>query len=216
MEDFTAFVKASKAAKALEIQNLATEQTGFVASRLNRDNFWNLMFAFMFFIALASGFIIPQPFGGVMYWIFVIGAIVLVKFNSYITFDKEKLEFTTSQGLKIKKYGVMFIGLLLVSTALAVGIIALFPDVDLKDSVLLKLLLSFFWAFFPSLYCILRNFPIAVYFKKEAWIGDGSKHSYRSGAYKGHESNRTFSKRNTRDIIGSPAYRYMSCNIHNR
>jgi hypothetical protein len=212
MEDFTEFAEARKAAKHQTIQSSATEKTAFIASRLNRDNFWNLMFAFMFFIALASGFIIPQPFGGLMYWIFAIGAIVLVKFNSYITFDKEKLEFTTGQGLKIKKYGVMFIGLLLVSTALAVGIMALFPDVDLKDSVLLKLLLSFFWAFFPSLYCILRNFPIAVYFKKEAWIVDSSNNSYRPGRHNTHSNPSLSLDRLRNDPINS----WNSTNIYYR
>ena len=44
MEDFTEFAESHKAAKALEIQSVATEQTGFIASRLNRDNFWNLVF----------------------------------------------------------------------------------------------------------------------------------------------------------------------------
>jgi len=155
-------------------------KVGFIKARMNKDNFWNLMFALMFFIGLTFGFIVPQPLGGIMFWIFTIGAILLVKYNSHLTFDKEKLEFTTSQDFKIKKYGVMFIGLLLVSAALATGIISLFSDVNLKNSLLSEFFLTFFWAFFPSLYCILRNFPIAVYFKKEAWIGDGSKNSYRS------------------------------------
>jgi hypothetical protein len=217
MEDFTEFAEARKAAKHQTIQSSATEQTGFIASRLNRDNFWNLMFAFMLFLGWSALLAAPQSFGSIIFWLSFIGAVVLVKHNSYLIFDKKKLEFTTSSGAKIKKSGLLFI-ILIVASFIVSGILGMTitGTENIEDSFFTQILIALLAALIPSLYCILRNFPIAVYFKKEAWIGDGSNNSYRPGGYKGHESNRTFSKRNTRDIIGSPAYRYMSCNIHNR
>ena len=44
MADLTTFTESEKQSKALTIQNSATEKTGFIAARLNRDNFWNLNF----------------------------------------------------------------------------------------------------------------------------------------------------------------------------
>ena len=44
MKDFTTFCKIEKLNKAIELQNSANKQTGFIASRLNKDNFWNVVF----------------------------------------------------------------------------------------------------------------------------------------------------------------------------
>ena len=145
----------------------------FINNRLNKDNFWNVMFFATFFAGLLLGNMIPQPFGGIVFWLSPVAAVFLVKHNTQLTFDKKTLEFTTSQGNKVQKAGLMFFWLLFASFFLSAGLTGLISKTtDIN-------LFFFFFTLFPALYCILRNFPIAVYFKKEAWVGNGAK-SYSS------------------------------------
>ena len=76
--------------------------------------------------------------------------------------------------------------------------------------------LAFFWAFFPSLYCILRNFPIAVYFKKEAWITEGGTESYSSSEdWRNSQHHLSNTHSNIQEsILTSPRYISHSCNIY--
>lgn len=70
----------------------------FITARLNKDNFWNVMFFLLFFISLLLGYSVPQPVGSILALLLLTGAIVLVRINCPLTFDKDKLEFTTSSG----------------------------------------------------------------------------------------------------------------------
>lgn len=185
----------------------------FIKARMNKDNFWNLMF----FIVMVSGVGLAFATGiMILSWFTIAGSIWLVKRNSNIAFNKDKLEFIINNNKNLKAAG----GELIILTFLSFGLITIIglilDGLKINGSPLILATMTSLLVLIPVLYCILRNFPIAVYFKKEAWIDYGSKSSYRFGGYKEHEYNRTFSKRNTRDIIGNPAYRYMSCNIHYR
>lgn len=212
MEDFATFCKTEKHNKAIELQNSANKQTGFIASRLNRDNFWNVVFGFILFIALASGFIIPQPFGSMMFWLAFISAVVLTKHNSHLTFDKEKLEFTTSKGIKIRKSGLAFFWLLFTSALIAGAIVAIFPMANLKHSLLFQILFTFLFGIFPSLYCIIRNFPISVYFHKNAWYVEGANtHSSNSRHHKHSKPLLSLSR-----LRNSPINSWHSTNIYRR
>jgi len=189
----------------------------FIKERLNKDNFWNLMFFLAFFIELSLGYITPQPFGGIIFWFAIIGAILLVKYNSHLIFDKEKSEFTTSEGNKIQKAGLLFIWLLIISFFLSAGIVGLITEwVSIKSSLLEQLLFAFFFTLLPPLYCIIKNFPIAVYFKKEAWIGNGTKETYSASGKWRDNSNHNFDTRsnNQESMLTSPRYSGLSCNIH--
>lgn len=189
----------------------------FIKARLNKDNFWNLMFFLTFFIELSIGYATPQPFGGVIFWFAIIVAILLIKHNSHLTFDKEKLEFTTSQGNKIQKAGLLFIWLLIISFFLSAGIVGLITEwFSIKHLLLEQFLFAFFFTLLPSLYCIIRNFPIAVYFKKEAWVGDGTIQAHNFSEHNRNNSHHLSDiHSNSREsLITSPRYRYLSCNIH--
>lgn len=192
----------------------------FIKVRLNKDNFWNTMFFLMFFVGLAFGFIIPQPFGGIMFWLSIVGAILLVKRNSHLTFDKEKLEFITSQGTKIQKAGLMFIWLIIISFFLSAGIVGFIAEwVNAANLLLEQILFAFFFTFLPSLYCILRNFPIAIYFKKEAWTTDDTKESYNSNSYwrnNPHHASSMNSYTQQESMLTSPRYAGLSCNTYHR
>ena len=181
----------------------------FINARINKDNFWNLIFATLLFVGISLGFMIKQPFGWIICFIMTTAAIALVKYNCHLTFDKEKIEFTTSQGLKIQKAGVLFIWLFIISFFLAGGVVNLISEAaNIEYTYLITTLFSFFFSLFPSLYCILRNFPISVYFKKEAWIGNGQG-SYGSVGSDGISSNNLFND-STRNSI---SYDYLPNNI---
>lgn len=175
MEDFATFCKTEKHNKAIELQSSVTTQTGFIASRLNRDNFWNVVFAFLLFLAWTAGLVIPQPFGGIIFWLTLPGAILLLKCTSYLTFDKEKLEFTTSSGTKMRKGGLFVIPLFIISFFLSAGISGVITGwANISSSIIELLLFTLIFSLLPSLYCILRNFPISVYFHKNAWYVEGT------------------------------------------
>jgi hypothetical protein len=183
MEDFSTFCKTEAHNKAIKLQNAAKPQTGFIASRLNKDNFWNLVFALLLFLAWTAGLIIPQPLGGIIFWLTFPCAVLLIKYTSVLTFDKEQLKFTTSQGRQIQKLGVSFIFLLITSFFLSAGIAGVINEwVNMTSTTSGQLLFALLFSFCPSLYCILRNFPISVYFKKEAWITDQNGSSYPSSS----------------------------------
>lgn len=142
----------------------------FINARLNKDNLFNVLFFLLFFMSLALGYIVPQPLGVILALVMFASAVILVKVGSPLTFDKETMEFTTNLGKKTKNSGVGFIFLLLISLFLAGGAMTLIAELaNIDSAIAIKLLFSFFFGAFPSLYCIIKNLPIAIYFKKEAW-----------------------------------------------
>jgi hypothetical protein len=74
---------------------------------------------------------------------------------------------------------------------------------NVKDSPFILGMMMSLFAFIPVLYCIIRNLPIAVYFKKEAWID-----------YSGKVCSDSFSDNSRRT---NPHYSHLPYNIwHNR
>ena len=142
----------------------------FINARLNKDNLFNALFFLLFFMSLALGYIVPQPLGVILALVMFASAVILVKVGSPLTFDKEKMEFTTSLGKKTKHIGLGFFFLVVASAFLgAVIATPICEGFNITGGVFEHLIISFFTALFAGLYCIIRNLPIAVYFKKEAW-----------------------------------------------
>lgn len=95
MQDFTK-LESQKLPATFDLNNF---NKGFIRSRMNKDNFWNLMF----FVGLNFGFgisylIISLAENGkypisasMVFWLTILGVPYLVKRNSGITFDQEKL-----------------------------------------------------------------------------------------------------------------------------
>ena len=173
MQDFTKPFKLKNEVKQLELNIPNQPKTGFIASRMNKHNFWNLVYFVGMFIGFASAALIDkQPISGIIGWTTLIGIPYLVKRNSNITFDKLEQGapmFIINGNKRVNATGIGFIALL-VTSFLITAIIR-------TESKLTFFL--FFW-FVPALYCILRNLPIAVYFKKEAWVGDGTVSSCKN------------------------------------
>ena len=209
MQDFTKPFKLKNEVKQLELNIPNQPKKGFIASRMNKDNFWNLMYWLGMFLGFGSASFIAQPISGIICWIAIIGMPYLVKRNTDITFDKMEQGvpmFIVNGNKRVNATGIGFVGLLVVSFFIAVLITRV-------DSIPVFFLVLWFT---PALYCILRNIPIAVYFKKEAWVGDSkAPHgSSSSGSY--YSSNQYFFDRNRSDIVHDHTYRHLSFNIYNR
>ena len=178
----------------------------FINARMNKDNFWNLMF----FATLAGGVGIAFATNiMILSWFAIAGSIWIAKRNSSIIFDKDKLEFVINEKKRIKAWGGEFI-ILLFSSFGAVAIIGFILDgLKIDDSSLILAIMMSLLVFLPVLYCILRNLPIGVYFKKEAWIGNG-KTSCRAINSDNNFANNAFndSKRTSMN------YDYLSDNMY--
>jgi len=210
MQDFTKPFKLKNEVKQLELNIPNQPKTGFIASRMNKDNFWNLMFWLGMFLGFSSAaFIDKQPISGILGVVTLFGVPYLVKRNTDVTFDKMEQGtpmFIVNGNKRVNATGIGFVGLLVVSL----------PITAVLTGAKSKLAILFVFWFIPALYCILRNLPIAVYFKKEAWVGHGtaSYGSSSSGGY--YSSNQYFFDRNRSDIVHDHTYRHLSCNIYNR
>lgn len=142
----------------------------FINNRLNKDNFWNVMF----FATLVGG--VGIAFATkimILSWFAIAGSIWIVKSNSSIVFDKEKLEFIINGSKRAKASGAEFIMLMFASFGVIAIIGFILDGLKIDDSPLLLAAMMSLLVLLPVLYCIFRNLPISVYFKKEAWIGNG-------------------------------------------
>jgi hypothetical protein len=168
MQDFTKPFKMENEAKQLELNIPNQPKTGFIASRMNKDNFWNLVFFTVMFLWFIMKDIIEQrPLRDIICLGLIIGIMYLVKRNSNIVFDKLEHNspiFIINGNKRINATGIGFVTLFVVSIPITAVI------TGAESNVTMSLV---FWSV-PVLYCILRNIPIAVYFKKEAWISDGT------------------------------------------
>lgn len=222
MQDFTKPFKLKNEVKQLELNIPNQPKAGFIASRMNKDNFWNLVYFVGMFSGISIAFITKFM---ILSWITIIGFIWLVKRNADVTFDKMEQGapmFIINGNKRVNATGIGFVGLLIVSFGLVVGLLALIEFIvanilKIGDTPILLEIMSMSLLFsLPALYCILRNLPIAVYFKKEAWVGDGTA-SYGSSSSSGYySSNQYFFDRNRSDIVHDYTYRHLSCNIYNR
>ena len=137
----------------------------FINARLNKDNLFNVLF----FAVLAGGTAIAFATGiMILSWLAIAGSIWLVKRNSHISFDKQSLQFTINNK-KVKASGGELIIMLLASFGITALVGFILDGLNVKDSPFILGMMMSLFAFIPVLYCIIRNLPIAVYFKKEAW-----------------------------------------------
>ncbi|MFO0445670.1 MAG: hypothetical protein ACK5YL_00470 [Holosporales bacterium] len=194
----------------------------FIKSRLTIDNFWNVMF----FLGLNIGLGVAAltvvltdrafpTFSGILCWVTIIGVPYIVKRNSNITFDKEKLQFLNRHNEILNDRAPNFF-LLIVLTAGLTALTGLMLDSikSINDSIGISIVFMMI-TFIPTMYCILKNFPIVVYFKKETYIGDGTARSYSSdGTIKSSFGDNSIISPN--NLANSPVNSWYSGNIYHR
>ena len=177
---------------------------GFIKSRLNKDNFWNLMcWAFITLCTMLSEYFNNIKLVEYSFLCFsILGVPFIIKQIQDVKFDK-KYGFFNSNGRSLKDsqpkhliFAIVFsIGLIL-----SIGFIKnrLFPELNTTLSTTL------YWSIFlliPTLYFILINCPISLLFNKNAFKPISPAESARLNV--------------TSDYIHDPKYSFMSCNMYN-
>ena len=192
---------------------------GFIQTRLNRDNFWNLMFLVLSVLGFGAGFSIQQPFGGILFWVTLLGVPYLVKRNSDITFDKDKLTFFNrkQESLNDRAPNLFLLIVITVGLTAFTGLV-LDNSKNIINITFARIVVGIMPIFIPTVYFVLKNCPIALLFTKEAWIGDGSTRAHRDGGYEGYKYSSTnyFSSSSSPNIVSNPSYRELSCNIFHK
>ena len=180
----------------------------FIKARLNKDNFWNLVFLFILVGGVGVAFVTNIR---ILSWFAIAGSIWFAKRNSSIFFDKDKLEFVINNNKRVKASGAEFVVLMFASFGFMAIIGFILDGLKINHSPLLLAVMMSLLVLFPVLYCILRNLPIGIYFKKEAWSTDKNNSSYPS-------RNRNNSKPllGAKRMLTDPAHKSFSGNIYHR
>ena len=194
-----------------------TPKISFLQSRLNKDNFWNVMF-FVFTVLgwKLTFFLNDKHLSFITSWATILLVPYIVKKNSLVTFDKEKLQFLNRNNEVLTDRAPNFF-LLVVLTIGLTALVGLLSD-GVKHSSGFNIYSTIFGmipVLVPTMYCILKNYPIAVYFKKEAYIGDGTARSYSSNETKTTAHN-THSTSALNRLRNSPINSWHNTNIYNR
>ena len=206
MEDFAKFNELQKQKKAPEIQDAAIQQTGFIASRLNKDNFWNLMFFVGMVGSVAVSELIARKINFSLVLPITIPVIILI---SYL-FARFMNKVQSNQELEKGKF--IFGQTLLAISILTVAFIA-FPFFFLEGKIVLKLLITNIVAWFilmPTLYCIIKNLPISFYFHKNAWYVEGRQTNQHT------DQNRHESLASPKNMLTNPINSWYSGNIFHK
>ena len=193
-----------------------------IKARLNKDNFWNLMFltlpSFAVFIAQEVMNLIP---GGIL---LLLATLIL---SPYLVSRVNKVEYkddmfhSTSTKRALCPYMPEAVGFVLWSTIPFTAFWILFlhnkqPNLD-ENLAVYNII---FW-FVPTIYFILKNYPISMIFNKTAWtkndgtsVSDSSSDNWRNNPHHFSSAKKTSSFKES--LITSPRYRYLSCNIFHK
>lgn len=218
MQDFTKLFKVENNPKQLEFNLPKQPKTGFITARINKDNFWNLMFwilptGIIFFAQTLVDLITGGDF-------FLLASVILSPYliSRFNSVEYKNDEFRSSAtNRKLGTYAPKYLGFIL---WLAIPFTAFW--ILLLHSKMRKLDENFavynliFW-FIPVMYCILQNLPISIVFNKTTWtkgdgtqsydtdfnyLSDGSRHAMRPSIGQ-HSSSSNGTKRATNYPIGS-------------
>jgi hypothetical protein len=192
----------------------------FIESRMNRDNLWNLMFFLLRNTGLGLALFIGSTAGKesvvgyiamLACWVMIPSIPYFIKRNTGVTFDKEKMQFLNREGQELNGRAPNFV-LMLVLTAFCVintGLAFDSMQQDISATIAIPTIFIMI-TLIPTLYCMLKNFPIIIYFKKETWIGSGTTSNLTSN----HEWSHSTASMNSFSIphrsIHSPAMHHRS------
>jgi hypothetical protein len=232
MDDFSKYLSKNKHSEAKPVPNEyggiydkpkapAHQKVGFIRARLNRDNFWNLIF----WLGMSCGCAIAALIGekhnklaSVVLWITILGMPILLRIFNRVTFIKDN-EFLNSEGQDLSKR--LPSGFTMVITALAVpALIGLHLDTSTYKHSLIADIIGYFSLFLGiTLYFILINCPMAILFNKDIWY-DKNAHKRTScrSSYSHHKPHHSdhISSLSPRSWTTSPGHSSLSSNIHHR
>jgi len=252
MEDFTSFCENLKKTQAISVKPLVLDSStntpvipneyggiydrpkkpkiSFLQSRFNKDNFWNLMF-FVFTVLgwNLTFFLNDKHLSFIASWATILLVPYIVKKNSLVTFDKKSLQFFNRNNEVLTDRAPNFFLLVILTIGLTAWVGLLSDGASHTSGFnIYSAIFGMIPVLVPTMYCILKNYPIAVYFKKEAYIGDGTARSFSTESYNGHNANNPYkhvgtmsrahnhsSMSSPRNLYYNPSYRSYSGNIWN-
>lgn len=224
MQSFTEAFNLDQKGKQLELNIPNRPKVGFIASRMNKDNFWNLVFwllpsGVIFLVQLLVDIV---PGGNILLFASMILSPYLISKLNAVEYRNNEFH-SNSTNRKLGTYAPKYLGFIL---WLAIPFTAFW--ILLLHSKMRQLDENFavynliFW-FVPVMYFILRDLPISIVFNKITWTkGDGTVSYSSSGGF--YSSNQYFHNKNTGPSTGNDsiafvhdyAYRHLNCNIHHR
>ena len=197
-------------------------QKTFWESRMNKSNFWNLMFGVGFILGMGLVFLLapksttPWPtYVSIIFWATLIGVPLTARYFSKVTFTDGK--FLTIEGRELDIPKQLPNGFLLIvttiGTVILIGAIAdklakTYPD-ELINLIFAPIfLISLF--FIPVLFFILKNCPISILFNYQFLKQQNARG--RSSYYSGPEYKSSFTDDDYRRT--SPTQSYRPGNIY--
>jgi hypothetical protein len=215
METFETFCK-NKQLETKPVDNNLQSKKGFFRTRMNKDNFWNLSFLISIISSVGCAELIAKFFTNTLVLPFTIPTFLLsIYFCSHfnpVTFDKDS--FISKTGLSFKQKDFWLPQSLIAIAILNIAFIV-FPFFLLEGKILFTLLITNIVGWFllvPVLYCILKNIPIAVFFKKEAWVGDYSYSEVRKPPPHHQFSQDASQLQSPYNIVNNPMHRHLAQN----
>lgn len=145
----------------------------FIKARLNRDNFWNLMFWLEMTVGLTSAVLLSlaeyNKLAFIGFWLTILGVPYIIQKACRVSFNEEK-NFLNSKG-EILNEKIPNSFAVIASTAAGVALSGLVMDSYFKNTNLLIAISIIIALLFliPTLYFIYKNCPIAILFNKNAF-----------------------------------------------
>ena len=142
----------------------------FINTRLNKDNFWNVMFltltSMIVFIAQLFMDTIPAGFL-LLFAAIILSPYFIAKFNAVKYENNEFISPTTNR--KLGQYAPKYLGFLIWCAIpfSAFWILLLHSKAPYLDENM-ALYNAIFW-FVPTMYFILKNLPISMIFNRKSW-----------------------------------------------
>ena len=188
----------------------------FIKSRLNRDNFWNLMFwlGVTLCVMLSEYFNDNKLFAGLSLWLGILGVPFIVKQMQDVKFDK-KYGFFNASGRSLKDSMPMRWGFSIISSIGLIAIMRLINDKFSSDPNT-SLSMVLYWSIFcliPTLYFIYKNCPISILFNRKLWsyiAANAPMPTRRRNDYQGSHKTLLDNK------FISPRFYYLPYNIYHR
>ena len=148
----------------------------FINNRLNKDNFWNVMFltltSTIVFVAQLLMNIIPAGFL-LLFAAIIFSPYFVAKLNAVEYKNNEFISSTTNR--KLGQYAPKYLGFVIWCGIpfSAFWILLLHSKAPHLDENM-ALYNAIFW-FVPTMYFILKNLPISMIFNKKSWTKNGVK-----------------------------------------
>jgi len=209
-------------------------QKSFWDSRMNKSNFWNLMFGIGFILGIGLFFILAlgsasplPPYVFIIFWTTLIGIPIIVRHFSKVTFTDGK--FLTIEGIELDIPSQLPNGFFIVVTT--IGMVILIETIlhkfpRMHGNAIANLIVSPIFVisliFNFVLFFILKNCPISILFnyqflKQQNARGRSSYYSgpeYKSPFANSYSRSSSSSYSNSSSWISDPTQSYRPGNIH--